>query len=272
MAVRVLLVLAVFAVLYGCGHTSSSVTTVKEPTTPETAPPTAKPATSTVAPASASASAGMSSEEQAAQSETDCRLLIYVAQENMSRQKAKVFSELLADMIRTMETPSWTSGSLRNTALDHLGVPRYPECKQEHVQQSNNITLTVRPINGAGVSGVATFRDVDDGLAVKLALHSLPKPNAFYLAHVHPGTCAQGQAQGEEEEEHHQGEHGGATGQEIEWPLSEVRSDAHGNGSSTTTLKDTSMEKLFSGQPKHVNVHAVGSGNPLVLACADLKR
>jgi hypothetical protein len=130
----------------------------------------------------------------------------------------------------------------------------------------------MRPINGSGVSGSATFRGVDDGVAVKLALHNLPKPNAFYLAHVHPGTCAQGEAQREEEEEHYHGEHAGATGQEIERPLSEVRSDAHGNGSSTTTLKHTEMEELFLGQLKHVNVHAGGSGNPPVLACADLKR
>jgi hypothetical protein len=56
----------------------------------------------------------------------------------MSRQEANAFSELLADMIRTMENPSWSTGFLRNAALDHLGVPQYPECKQEHTQQSNN--------------------------------------------------------------------------------------------------------------------------------------
>jgi roadblock/LC7 domain-containing protein len=75
------------------------------------------------------ASGGVSAEEQAAQSEADCRLVIYIAEENMTRQKANAFAELLADMIRTMEDPSWTVSSLRNTALDHLGVPRYPECK-----------------------------------------------------------------------------------------------------------------------------------------------
>jgi hypothetical protein len=78
------------------------------------------------------AAGGVSGEEQAALSEADCRLVIYVAQENMSRQEAKAFSELLADMIRTMENPSWSTGSLWNAALDHLGVPRYPECKQKH--------------------------------------------------------------------------------------------------------------------------------------------
>ena len=41
---------------------------------------------------------------------------------------------------------------------------------------------------------------------------------------------------------------------------------------STTTLHHTSVDKLFSGKNKHVNVHEAGAGNPPVLACADLKR
>jgi hypothetical protein len=119
------------------------------------------------------------------------------------------------------------------------------------------------------VGGTATFRRVHNGgVVVKLELHNLPKPNAFYLAHIHPGTCAQG----EQEEEVGHGEHGGAAaGKEIEWPLSPVRSGTRGGGSSATTLEHTSMEDLFSGHSKHVNVHAVGSGNPPVLACANLK-
>jgi hypothetical protein len=103
---------------------------------------------------------------------------------------------------------------------------------------------------------------------VELGLHNLPRPNTFYLAHIHPGTCAQG----EQEEEEGHGAHGGAgAAKEIEWPLLPVRSGTHGNGSSTTTLKQTTMEKLFSGHPKHVNIHAVGSGSPPALACANLK-
>jgi hypothetical protein len=90
----------------------------------------------------------------------------------------------------------------------------------------------------------------------------LPEPNAFYLAHIHPGTCAQ---EAEEGEPH---EHDG----EIEYPLSQVNSDSQGHGSSTTTLREPSVDKLFSGEPKHVNVHEAGSGNPPILSCADLKR
>jgi hypothetical protein len=50
-----------------------------------------------------------------------------------------------------------------------------------------------------------------------------------------------------------------------------VKSDSEGRGSSTTTLRETSMEELFSGEPKYVNVHEAGSGNPPILSCADLK-
>lgn len=82
-----------------------------------------EPAIPAVAPAS------MSAQEQAAESEADCRLVIYVAEQNMSRKEANAFSELLADMMRTMENLSLTAGSLRNAALDHLAVPRYRECK-----------------------------------------------------------------------------------------------------------------------------------------------
>jgi hypothetical protein len=94
----------------------------------------------------------------------------------------------------------------------------------------------------------------------------LPKPNTLYLAHIHPGACAQEEKEGEMHEEHH--EHGEA----IEYPLSEVKSGSEGEGSSTTTVRKTSVHKLFSGKDKHVNVHEAGAGNPPVLSCADLKR
>jgi hypothetical protein len=51
-----------------------------------------------------------------------------------------------------------------------------------------------------------------------------------------------------------------------------VKSDSEGHGSSTTTLRETTVEKLFTGEPKYVNVHEAGSGNPPILNCADLKR
>ncbi len=131
--------------------------------------------------------------------------------------------------------------------------------KEHHAHRSHGATLALHPEGDSGVRGTATFEDVSKGVSVRLALRGLPKPGAVYLAHIHPGTCAQGERGG------------AAAANEIEWPLLPVRAGTHGEGSSTTTLKHTSTEGLFSGRPKHVNVHAAGSGNPPVLACANLQ-
>jgi hypothetical protein len=148
--------------------------------------------------------------------------------------------------------------------------------------QDANVKFTLHPEHNSGVSGTASFVDTSDGVLVTLNLRNLPKPNTFYLAHIHPGTCAEGEthehggAHGAEGHGHEHGhEHGRASrehgGAKIEYPLSQVKSDSEGQGSSTTTLRETSVEKLFSGAPKHVNVHEAGSGNPPILVCADLR-
>jgi hypothetical protein len=143
--------------------------------------------------------------------------------------------------------------------------------------QSGNVKLDLRPEHDSGVSGTASFEDTPDGVIVKVDLRNLPKPNTFYLAHIHAGMCAEGEvhehggAHGEEGYGQQHGESGDEHGGEIEYPLSQVKSDSEGHGSSTTMLRNTSVEKLFSGDPKHVNVHEAGSGNPPILTCADLK-
>jgi hypothetical protein len=140
--------------------------------------------------------------------------------------------------------------------------------KEYHAHQSHSAVLALHPEGDSGVGGTATFEDVSKGVSVKLELRGLPKPKEFYLAHIHPGSCAQG----EQEEGEGRGERGGAgVAKEIEWPLMPVRSGSHGDGSSTTTLKHTTTEELFSGHLKHVNVHAAGSGNLPELACANLE-
>jgi Cu/Zn superoxide dismutase len=140
--------------------------------------------------------------------------------------------------------------------------------------QSANVMLNLHPEGNSGVSGTASFEDTSDGVLVKLELRNLPKPDTFYLAHIHPGSCAEGEYGHEHGGSSH--EHGGGTHEhgaaEIEYPLSQVKSDTEGRGSSTTTLHETSVDELFSGAPKHVNVHEAGSGNPPILSCADLKR
>jgi len=167
-----------------------------------------------------------------------------------------------------------------------VGCGGSPAHQHSHASHSDDIKLNMHSEHDSGVSGTASFEDTSDGVLVKLDLRGLPKPNTLYLAHIHPGTCAEGEGHehggghGEREYGHEHGgsthEHGGGTHEhgaaEIEYPLSQVKSDSEGHGSSTTTLHVTSVDKLFSGEPKHVNVHEAGSGNPPILSCADLKR
>ena len=54
--------------------------------------------------------------------------------------------------------------------------------------------------------------------------------------------------------------------------LSQVKSDPEGHRSSPTMLRETSVDRLFSGEPRYVNVHEAGSDNPPILSCADPKR
>jgi hypothetical protein len=160
--------------------------------------------------------------------------------------------------------------------------------QEGHVSHKNsdNVKVALRPEHDSGVSGTASFEDISEGVLVKLKLRGLPKPNEFYLAHIHPGTCVQeaeaGQAHTEHGEDHQHGEHHDqvragqghehGTPREIAYPLSQVKSDSEGQGSSTTTLGETSVDKLFSAEPRYVNVHEAGSGNPPILSCVDLKR
>jgi hypothetical protein len=100
---------------------------------------------------------------------------------------------------------------------------------------------------------------------VVLKVTGLPKSTKMCLAHIHSGTCA--------EEEGGAGEHGhshhGAS-EEIEYPLTPVEPDAQGDGTSTTVVHGVTLEGLLSGEPKHVNVHKPGSGEPPPVTCANL--
>jgi hypothetical protein len=161
--------------------------------------------------------------------------------------------------------------------------------KEQHAHEeshgeSHSAKLAMSPEGDTGVSGTAAFENASKGVRVELELHDLPEPHTLYLAHIHPGTCAQGEGEGEAHEhgEHHEeegqahehgesSEHaeeadGHAHGREIEYPLSQVESNSEGRGSSTTTLRETSVQELFSGEPKHVNVHEAGSGDPPILS------
>jgi uncharacterized protein (DUF305 family) len=153
-------------------------------------------------------------------------------------------------------------------------------------QLVNFARIRLEPVEDSGVSGTATFEEVADGVGVKLDVEGLPKVRTTYLAHVHPGTCAEStEAEGHEGgEDHPHGREEGAAHEEghgvhmdtggpkaeVESPLKPLESGSKGGGSSTTVLHEATVDGLFSGEPKYLNIHAAGSGNPPPLACGDL--
>ena len=127
--------------------------------------------------------------------------------------------------------------------------------------------VDLEPANGSGTTGTATLSKAKGGVKVMLKVYGLPSSGTMYLAHIHPGTCAE-EEQGADEHGHSHHEHGAS--EEIEYPLTPVEPDATGDGTSTTVVHNVTLEGLLSGDPKHVNVHRPGSGEPPPVTCANL--
>jgi uncharacterized protein (DUF305 family) len=128
--------------------------------------------------------------------------------------------------------------------------------------------VDLEPASGSGTTGTATLSKAKGGgVKVVLKVFGLPSSGTMYLAHVHPGTCAEEEAGGAEHGHSHH-EHGAT--EEIEYPLTPVEPDAKGDGTSTTVVHNATLEGLLSGDPKHVNVHRPGSGEPPPVTCANL--
>jgi uncharacterized protein (DUF305 family) len=139
-------------------------------------------------------------------------------------------------------------------------------------QVGNSAQVELEPANGAQTTGTATLSKADGGgggggVKVELKVSSLPGSGTMYLAHIHPGTCAEEEAGGEEHGHPHN-EHGAT--EEIEYPLSPVEPDAKGDGTSTTVIDHVTLEGMLSGEPKFVNVHKPGSGGLPPVSCANL--
>jgi hypothetical protein len=136
-------------------------------------------------------------------------------------------------------------------------------------KEGDSAEVALQPANGSGTTGTATFSKTDGGVKVVLKVSGLPKSEAMYLAHIHPGTCAEEEEGGAEHgSSHHHEEHGAE--EEIEYPLTPVEPDAQGDGRSTTVVHGATLEGLLSGAPMHVNVHKPGSGEPPPVTCANL--
>jgi uncharacterized protein (DUF305 family) len=128
--------------------------------------------------------------------------------------------------------------------------------------------VDLEPQNGSGTTGKATLSKTDGGgVKVVLEVRGLPRSTKSYLAHIHPGTCGEGEEASSHD--HTGGEHEASAG-EIEYALAPVEPEAQGDGSSTTVVHHVTLEGLLSGDPEHVNVHEPGSGEPPPVTCADL--
>jgi uncharacterized protein (DUF305 family) len=127
--------------------------------------------------------------------------------------------------------------------------------------------VPLEPANGSGTTGTATLSKTKGGVKVALEVSGLPGSGTMYLAHIHPGTCT------EEEEgggEHGHSHHEHRATEEIEYPLSPAYADEQGDGTSMTVVHKVTLEGLLSGEPKHVNVHKPGPGEPPPVTCANL--
>ena len=145
-----------------------------------------------------------------------------------------------------------------------------PAKKNAAAPPKNTAEVNLQPANDSGTRGTATFSKAKGGgVKVVLKVKGLPRSGTMYLAHIHPGTCAEEEGGGGDEHGHsHHQEHGAS--EMIEYPLTPVEPNAQGDGTSTTVLHHVTLEGLLSGEPKHVNVHKPGSGEPPPVTCADL--
>jgi hypothetical protein len=129
---------------------------------------------------------------------------------------------------------------------------------QEEEEQGVSVQLT--PSRGSGVSGTATFQDVEEGVEVTLQMQNLPEAGIKHINHIHAGgTCADDRA--------------GRTAP-VTIPLKTITAQSDGTGSATTTIEDVSAGQLFGeDKERFILLHAEakkGEGVPPGIACADL--
>jgi Cu/Zn superoxide dismutase len=127
-------------------------------------------------------------------------------------------------------------------------------------QETKSAELQLTPLHDSGVSGTATLTNVEGGVQVKLDMKGLPEAGVKHINHFHGGgTCADVQA---------------GNMAPVTIPLNPVVAQEDGTGSATTTLKDVTLDELFSGdQDRFILLHAKtkeGQGVPPGISCVDL--
>ena len=127
-------------------------------------------------------------------------------------------------------------------------------------QEDQTMEVNLTQSRDSGVSGTATFEDVEGGVEVTLEMQNLPEAGIKHINHIHAGgTCADDRA--------------GRTAP-VTIPLKTITAQDDGTGSATTTIKDVSVAQLFGeDKERFILLHAEakkGEGVPPGIACADL--
>src|ERR671921_2544734 len=127
-------------------------------------------------------------------------------------------------------------------------------------QEDQTMEASLTQSRDSGVSGTATFEDVEGGVEVTLEMQNLPEAGIKHINHIHAGgTCADDRA--------------GRTAP-VTIPLETITAQDDGTGSATTTIEDISVAQLFGeDKERFILLHAEtieGEGVPPGIACADL--
>jgi Cu/Zn superoxide dismutase len=127
-------------------------------------------------------------------------------------------------------------------------------------QEDQTMEVSLTQSRDSGVSGTATFEDVEGGVEVTLQMQNLPEAGIKHINHIHAGgTCADDRA--------------GRTAP-VTIPLETITAQDDGTGSATTTIEDVSVAQLFGeDKERFILLHAQtkkGEGVPPGIACADL--
>jgi hypothetical protein len=127
-------------------------------------------------------------------------------------------------------------------------------------QEDQTMEVNLTESRDSGVSGTASFQDVEGGVEVTLQMQNLPEAGIKHINHIHAGgTCADDRA--------------GRTAP-VTIPLETITAQDDGTGSATTTIEDVSAAQLFGeDKERFILLHAEtkkGEGVPPGIACADL--
>src|SRR5215217_4340447 len=127
-------------------------------------------------------------------------------------------------------------------------------------QENQTVKVDLTQSRDSGVSGSASFQDVEGGVEVTLQMRNLPEAGIKHINHIHAGgTCADDRA--------------GRTAP-VTIPLETITAQDDGTGSATTTIEDVSVAQLCGEEKERfILLHAQtieGEGVPPGIACADL--